>query len=88
MNGMNYDIDNSMENDMRFANTKVSEGGRVVIPAEFRKALGMKIGDDVILALADGELKVFTRSEAIRRGAGDGGQLRPRGPLIGRRAHC
>jgi AbrB family looped-hinge helix DNA binding protein len=52
---------------MRFANARVGEGGRLVIPAGFRKALGMKIGDDVILALADGEVRVFTRPEAIRR---------------------
>ena len=27
----------------------------------------MKVGDDVILVLADGEVKVFTRLEAIQR---------------------
>ena len=52
---------------MQFANAKVGEGGRLVIPAEFRKALGMKVGDDVILVLADGEVRVLTRHESIHR---------------------
>jgi AbrB family looped-hinge helix DNA binding protein len=55
------------EHGMQFANTRIGEGGRLVIPAEFRKALGMKVGEDVILALADGEVRVFTRAEAMRR---------------------
>jgi bifunctional DNA-binding transcriptional regulator/antitoxin component of YhaV-PrlF toxin-antitoxin module len=52
---------------MQFANARLGEGGRIVIPADFRIVLGMKVGDDVILALADGEVRVFTRTEAIRR---------------------
>jgi AbrB family looped-hinge helix DNA binding protein len=52
---------------MQYINARIGEGGRVVIPAEFRKALGMHVGDDVILALGDGELKILTRPEVIRR---------------------
>jgi len=46
--------------------TKITEGGRIVIPAEYRKALGLDIGDEVILRLEDGEVRVFTPSQAIK----------------------
>ncbi len=46
--------------------TKITEGGRIVIPAEYRKALGLDIGDEVILRLEDGEVRIFTPSQAIK----------------------
>jgi len=45
----------------------VAEGGRVVIPARFRKALGIRPGDKVVLQLSEGELRVYSRAEAVRR---------------------
>ena len=50
--------------------TKVGQGGRIVLPAEFRKAMGIKPGDEVILAMKDGEVRVFTRQAAIKRAQG------------------
>ena len=50
-----------------YRRVRVSEGGRIVIPAEYRNALNMEVGDDVILCLADGEIHLFTPDEAIRR---------------------
>jgi len=47
--------------------TKLAEGGRIVIPAEFRQALGMKIGDELILSLRDGELRIITWQQAVKR---------------------
>ncbi len=47
--------------------TKVAEGGRIVIPVEYRRALGMDVGDEVILRLGEGELTVLTPRQAIRR---------------------
>ena len=47
--------------------TRVSEGGRIVIPAEFREALGLAVGDEVRLRLDDGEIRIFTLEHAIRR---------------------
>ena len=47
--------------------TKIAEGGRVVIPSEFRKSLGLEIGDEVILALEEGSIRLLTQKEAIRR---------------------
>ncbi len=47
--------------------TTLGEGGRLVIPAEYRKALGLKPGDKVILVLEEGELKVITLRQAVER---------------------
>lgn len=52
---------------MQQSSTKVDRHGRVVIPAEYRRALGLREGDEVMLQLDDGALRIFTRSEAIRR---------------------
>ena len=46
---------------------KIGRGGRIVLPAQIRKALGVTTGDDLILSLRDGEVRMFTRREAIRR---------------------
>ena len=47
--------------------TKLGEGGRVVIPAQYRKALGLKPGDDVVLVLQDGEVRLLTPQQVVRR---------------------
>ena len=47
--------------------TKVDRHGRVVIPAEYRRALGLREGDSIVVLLDDGELRILTRAEAIRR---------------------
>lgn len=52
---------------MADARAKIAEGGRIVIPAEYRRALGLNVGDEVMLRLADGEIRISTRREAIRR---------------------
>lgn len=46
---------------------KMSEGGRVVIPAEIRQALGLKEGDTVLWELKDGEALLTTKLARIRR---------------------
>lgn len=45
----------------------IGEGGRLVIPAAYRQALGLKDGDEVLLQLAQGELRLLTPKEAVRR---------------------
>ena len=47
--------------------SKIAEGGRVVIPADYRRALGLKIGDEVILRVADGEVHILTRAQALKK---------------------
>ncbi len=50
--------------DMR---VKIAEGGRIVIPAEARQALGVHVGDEMVLRLVDGEIRLITVHEALRR---------------------
>jgi len=47
--------------------TRLGEGGRVVIPAEIRRLLGVKEGDRILLLVEDGELHVITVSQGIKR---------------------
>jgi AbrB family looped-hinge helix DNA binding protein len=46
---------------------KMSEGGRVVIPAEIRRSLGLKEGDTVLFELRDGEAVITTRRARLER---------------------
>lgn len=57
-------------NDMSHISTRISRGGRVVIPAEFRRTLGLKEGDEVVLSLKDGEIRITTRLTELRRAQG------------------
>lgn len=46
---------------------ELGAGGRVVIPAPFRAALGMKPGDKLTVYLEENEVRIYTRREGIRR---------------------
>ena len=46
---------------------RVNENGRVVIPAPFRKALGINIGDEVVARIEDGELRISTLKHRIEK---------------------
>jgi AbrB family looped-hinge helix DNA binding protein len=52
---------------MQDIHSTITEGGRIVIPADYRRALGLKVGDEVILRMADGEVHILTRRQAIRK---------------------
>lgn len=52
---------------MQAIKTKISEGGRVVIPSEYRKQLGLEVGSEVMIGLVNGELRIFTLDVAIKR---------------------
>ena len=45
----------------------LGNNGRFVIPAPFRKALGIEPGDELVLTLDDGQLRLTTREHAISR---------------------
>ena len=38
-----------------------------MIPADYRRALGLKVGDEVILRMADGEVHILTPRQAIKK---------------------
>ncbi len=46
---------------------RVNENGRVVIPSSFRKALGIEVGDEVVLRIEDDELRITTQQCRIQR---------------------
>src|SRR5260370_13144204 len=46
---------------------RVNENGRVVIPASFRKRLGIHVGDEVVLQIHDDELRITTLKRNIER---------------------
>jgi AbrB family looped-hinge helix DNA binding protein len=47
--------------------TRIGAGGRIVIPADFRREIGADIGEEVILRLVDGEIHILTRSQAVQK---------------------
>ena len=46
---------------------RVNENGRVVIPAAFRNAMGINVGDEVVLRIEDNELRILTLKQRIER---------------------
>jgi AbrB family looped-hinge helix DNA binding protein len=46
---------------------KISDGGRLVIPAAMRAAMGIEVGDTVTLVVEGGELHVVTPQVALAR---------------------
>lgn len=46
---------------------QVSAGGRIVIPAEIRKQMNIRSGDQVILSYHDGELHIATRKQRLQQ---------------------
>jgi AbrB family looped-hinge helix DNA binding protein len=51
----------------RHIRAKIDDGGRIVIPAEFRRLLGWRPGDSVLLSLGDQDIQIMTIAESIRR---------------------
>jgi len=46
---------------------RVNENGRLVIPAAYRKALGIDAGDEVVLRIEDDELRISTLKRRLER---------------------
>jgi AbrB family looped-hinge helix DNA binding protein len=50
------------------AHVRINQQGRIVIPAECRAAAGLKPGDELLIeAVEEGELRLFTRAQALRK---------------------
>jgi len=45
----------------------LGKSGRLVIPAPFRRALGIEAGDELVLTLDEGQLHITTREQAVSR---------------------
>ena len=46
---------------------KLVEGGRIIVPAEFRRTMGLTKGDTVLMELHGDELRVRPARSALRR---------------------
>ena len=46
---------------------KITEGGRLIVPAELRRRLGLHPGSTVILDVSDEELRVRSLNRAVER---------------------
>lgn len=46
---------------------KLDAAGRIVIPAKYRKLLGVKPGDEILLREEKGDIRIINYDAAIRR---------------------
>ena len=53
--------------DNLIVRARIGEGGRIVIPAKIRKAIGADIGDSVTMSVRDRSLEIITGREALKR---------------------
>jgi bifunctional DNA-binding transcriptional regulator/antitoxin component of YhaV-PrlF toxin-antitoxin module len=56
-----------MQTEELQAKARMSEKGRLVIPAKMRAALGMNVGCMLDLRVVDGELRIATTRSRLRR---------------------
>lgn len=59
-------LEDNMEPCPSFAWTRVGPGGRVVIPAPIREALGLAEGADIQVRLEKGEIRIVPRDTAVQ----------------------
>ncbi|HOB96328.1 MAG TPA: AbrB/MazE/SpoVT family DNA-binding domain-containing protein [Aquabacterium sp.] len=52
---------------MTVLHTRMSKEGRVLIPAELRNALGLQAEEPLRVYVVDGELRIVSRREGIRK---------------------
>ena len=52
---------------IRTIKVRIGPDGRIVVPAPFREALGIKEGDTLVASLEDGEIRLLTIPAAVRR---------------------
>jgi AbrB family looped-hinge helix DNA binding protein len=53
--------------DIKESHARINENGRLVIPASFRRALGIAAGDTVVLRLDNDELTITTLRSRLKR---------------------
>ncbi|MEM7132102.1 MAG: AbrB/MazE/SpoVT family DNA-binding domain-containing protein [Chloroflexota bacterium] len=46
---------------------KIMHGNRIVIPASIRKELGLQIGDALTLILENGQLRLISHDQAVKK---------------------
>jgi AbrB family looped-hinge helix DNA binding protein len=53
--------------DSHESHTRINENGRVVIPASFRRALGIRPGEAVVLRIENDELRITTLRQRLAK---------------------
>jgi AbrB family looped-hinge helix DNA binding protein len=53
--------------DIKESHARINENGRLVIPASFRRTLGIAAGDTVVLRLDNDELTITTLRSRLKR---------------------
>jgi antitoxin PrlF len=53
--------------DIIYDTCKINDNGRIVIPVEIRRAMGLSAGDSVVLTFEDGVLRVESQQARIRQ---------------------
>ncbi len=57
----------STQSDIKRMKVRVGPQGRVVIPAAVRQALGMEVGEELIMRVEDGRMVFGCREDVVRR---------------------
>ena len=52
---------------MKTATTKIVDGGRLILPAEFRRALNLQKGDSITLQLEGNEVRMRSTREVVHQ---------------------
>ena len=52
---------------MTTVTTQLGKSGRIVIPVQFRKALGVSEGDALMMTLDEGMIRILTPQMAVQR---------------------
>ena len=60
-------LDETLAAEFRSRRVKVDGGGRIVVPAGFRKALGIRSGQEMLMSLDDGFVRLQTIDAALER---------------------
>lgn len=47
--------------------TKINDNGRIVVPVDIRKSMGLKAGDAVVMTLENGVLRIESHEAKIRK---------------------
>ena len=52
---------------MQMIRTKVRQGGRIVIPVNMRRQLGIEVGENVNVSVENNSILIMTQKEGIRK---------------------
>lgn len=62
--------------------TRLAQNGRVVIPAGIRDRLGLRQGDEIVMQVRDGEVRMTTQQLRIRQAQRRAAQRLAEGPSL------